>query len=96
MTVDAGSVARLDGRWCGTAVKDAFRWPMALANIAPPIVGDMASVGDGVDSEDDEQQDDAEDAADSGDGEDGGDVGDVGSLSVNRGGSTRPPLNPCR
>uniref|UniRef100_A0A182QNQ1 Uncharacterized protein n=1 Tax=Anopheles farauti TaxID=69004 RepID=A0A182QNQ1_9DIPT len=67
----ADDVAKLDGR-CG-AVKEAFRGiPIASP---PPIVGDMASVGDGVDdSEDVEQQDEAEDAADSGDGEDGGDI----------------------
>lgn len=92
-------VARLDGRWGGPLKEDAFLTP-----IGTPMVGDMASVGDGVDdSEDDEQQDDDDDDdtedeqdAERGDGDEGGDVGVVGSFNVNRGGKKRPPLNPLR
>lgn len=82
-------VAKLDGR-CGPPLKDAdFRAPIASGT---PMVGDMASVGDGVDdSEEVEQQDDEDDAEDEqdperSDGDEGGDVGVVGSFSVNRGG----------
>ena len=98
VAIGVSPVARLDGR-CGT-LKDAnFLAPIVNGT---PMVGDMASVGDGVDdSEDVEQQDDDDDAedeedADSGDGDEGGDVGVVGSFSVNRGGTNRPPLNPHR